>query len=100
MKERDAMQSIARFPHDTPSASEIPLPDGWKTWSPRPEIAPTFTVESGALGIACPHPAAFGAWQRQLDGIVGGQHYHFQAHYRANNVGHETRCIAARLVWM
>lgn len=81
---------------------------GWTSWSPRQEIAPRFWVDpaGGRHGGAClviegnDNPAAFGSWQKRLDGIIGGRPYRFTAHYRLDEVTHARRHVSARLDWL
>ncbi len=82
-------------------------PQGWTTWSPRDEIAPSFSVDPavgragrGALRIEGSNPAAFGAWRRRVENIAGGRAYRFVAHYRVQGVAQERRCVSARLEWL
>jgi len=80
---------------------------GWTTWTPRPEIAPRFSVDAGkghdgpgSLKIAAGDSAsAFGGWRKTVEGIVPGKTYRFVAYYRAQGVAQERRSIAARLDW-
>ena len=82
-------------------------PQSWTTWSPRDEIAPSFSVDPavgragrGALRIEGSNPAAFGAWRRRVENIAGGRAYRFVAHYRVQGVAQERRCVSARLEWL
>jgi predicted amidohydrolase len=82
-------------------------PEGWTMWSPRPEVAPRFSVDAadgragrGALRIEGDSPAAVGAWRRRVEGIVGGHTYRFIAYYRVSGVAYERRCVSARLDWL
>lgn len=99
------MKTIAHFHAFAPQTPEG-LPEGWETWTPRPALAPRFSVEArmgrtgqGALCIACGRSAAFGGWKRRVEGIVGGRVYRFTAYCRARNVPHARHSIAARLDW-
>jgi predicted amidohydrolase len=82
-------------------------PDGWTTWTPRPEIAPRFSVSpgrghggKGALAIdGNGSAAAIGSWRRRVEGIIPGRTYRFVAFYQAEGVPHERRSIVARLDW-
>jgi predicted amidohydrolase len=74
-------------------------PDEWETWVPRPEIAPRFFVEAGALAIhGDGNPACHGAWRRRVE-VVGGRRYRFTARCRAGGIAHARRCVTARLDW-
>lgn len=107
-KGEDTVRSLAHFRDFASQRSGNGLPEGWETWSPRPEIAPRFSVDAmggrtgkGALKMeGRDDPAAFGAWRRRVDGIVGGRVYRFSACYRASGIPHERRSISARLVWL
>lgn len=88
-----------------PDLMAAPL-SAWTSWSPRPEIAPRFAVDttggrSGgeALRIACDTPAAFGAWRRRVEGITPGRAYRFTAYYRVADVPQAQRSVSARLDW-
>ncbi len=83
------------------------IPEGWGAWSPRPEIAPKFSVEplsgrggQGALMIAAESPSQLGAWRTTVSGIRPGQTYQFTAYYSARGVKNEKRSVAARLDWL
>ncbi len=89
------------FPLDPQGITEPEqdAPDEWTPWAPRPEIAPRFFVEAGALAIHGDGDAAcHGAWRRRLD-VSGGRHYRFTARRRAEGVAHARRCLTARLDW-
>lgn len=84
------------------------LPQGWKSWSPRAEIAPRFSVDpaagrhgEGALRIdGGGNPGVFGSWQHRVDGVAAGRTYRLTAYYRAQQVPQERRSITARLDWL
>ncbi len=82
---------------------------GWEQWSPRAEIAPRFRVDAAAgrkgrgaiaIEIADGDSAAWGAWRRRVDGIVGGRVYRFVAFYKATGVAHPIRSVSAQLDWL
>jgi predicted amidohydrolase len=77
-------------------------PEGWERWSPRPEIAPTFSVESGALKITTPadNPGAYGAWRTTLPGVAGQTWYRFSAFCKHHNIAHPLQDVIARLHWL
>ncbi|OGG50103.1 MAG: hypothetical protein A3F84_02645 [Candidatus Handelsmanbacteria bacterium RIFCSPLOWO2_12_FULL_64_10] len=101
----EAVKQVAHF-HDFARMKQVDgTPEGWATWSPRPEVAPRFSVDAsggrsgcGALRISCEKPSDLGAWRRRVD-VVGGRTYRFVAYYRAQGVAHERRCVSARLDW-
>ncbi len=83
-------------------------PKGWETWAAREEIAPHTTLEphSGRSGQAALRIAsegnvtAFGGWRHRIEGVTAGKTYHFICYYKAKEVAHELRSIAARLDWL
>jgi hypothetical protein len=82
--------------------------EGWKPWAARPEIAPKTYIDTkhsrgsaGALAISGKNnPAAYGGWQRAVDGIKGGQWYRLTAHYRVEGATYEPLQVLTRLTWM
>jgi predicted amidohydrolase len=104
-KGEQAVQPIAHFHDFAPQK-----PDGWETWSPRPEIAPRFAVDAaaGRTGHSAlkieggGNSAAYGAWRRRVGGVAGGKTYRFTAWYRAQGVPESLliRCVSARLDWL
>lgn len=82
-------------------------PDGWTTWSARPETAPrTFVDPSqyrgrpGSLAISGNSNAAeHGGWEYRVAGIEAGKWYRFVAYYRSTGVRAENWQIGARLDW-
>jgi len=82
-------------------------PAGWRTWAPRPEIAPRAFVDvvhsrgkPGSLAISGgSNPAAFGGWEYSVAGIRAGGWYRLIAFYRAESVGYEPLQVLARLDW-
>jgi predicted amidohydrolase len=82
-------------------------PAGWTTWAARPEIAPRVYVdravsrgESGSLAISgASNAAAYGGWERALDGIRPRAWYRLVAYYRAGGIRHESLEALARLDW-
>jgi predicted amidohydrolase len=101
-------QATGLFKASDPSRLIRGAPEGWETWSPRPAIAPRFSVtrSSGRHGGAAleiqgsGNPGAYGAWQRRVDAIIGGSQYKFSAYYKSRNIAYERRCISARLEWL
>lgn len=82
-------------------------PASWKSWSPREEIAPAFSVDAtsgrsggAALKIAARDVASFGAWRSSLGDVQPGQTYRFVAWFRAARVDDERRSVIARLQWL
>lgn len=80
----------------------------WTPWFPRDEIAPRFSMEEGAGpdgGTALKiegggDPAAYGAWQGEVNGIEEGKTYRFSARYRARQVSRPAQCVTAYLDWL
>jgi predicted amidohydrolase len=99
--------SIVRFLGFQGSEKNGGRPAGWKTWSPRPEISPRFSldrqagrVEHGALRIdGAGNPGSYGAWQYRIENIKAGRFYHLVAHCRAVGVSNERRSISVRMLW-
>lgn len=83
------------------------IPAGWRTWSQRPETMPRVSVqageslgEPGALVVAGGgNTAAYGGWERELQGITAGKWYQFETNYRAQNVKAENWQVVARIDW-
>jgi predicted amidohydrolase len=83
------------------------LPEGWRTWAARSEIAPRTFVDyrysrgdHGSLAISGDNnPAEYGGWERKLTGIKENQWYRFAAYYRATGLRYEPRDVIARLSW-
>jgi predicted amidohydrolase len=90
------------------AAAGTGTPEGWRSWSPRSEIAPRFSVDSKggrrggpALRIDGGQTAAsYGAWQRRIDGIAPGKNYRLTAWYRARGIAQERRSVGVRLEWL
>jgi len=106
-KGEGTVKAIAHFRDFAGQKQVNGAPEGWETWSPRAEIAPRFSIDAkggragrGALKVeGGGNPAAFGAWRRRVEGIVGGRVYRFTACYQARGVDYERRCLSARLEW-
>jgi predicted amidohydrolase len=106
-KGAEPVKTVAHFRDFAETKQDGGAPQGWTTWSARPEIAPAFSVDSaagragrGALRIEGSHAAAFGAWRRRVENIGEGRAYRFTAYYRARGVAQERRCVSARLDWL
>jgi predicted amidohydrolase len=91
-----------------PAATPIAVPpSGWKSWSPRSEIAPKTWVDqlhrrtpAGALAISGnSNPAAYGGWHHRVEGIEPGKWYRLRASYRTQGVPNAMIQIQARLDW-
>ena len=98
-----------------PEAAHVPFAQsgfaaadaGWTAQSQRAEIAPRAFVadapsrgEPGALALAGDgRAAATGGWERRIDGVTAGRWYRLTAHYRAQDVAHESWQVLARLDW-
>lgn len=80
----------------------------WMPWSAREETMPRVYVDtktgigdSGSLAISgASKVAAYGGWQRQVDGIKPGEWLRLKAHYKAENVAAENWQVVARLEWL
>ncbi len=83
------------------------LPEGWKTWAARQEIAPKTFVDSthsrgepGSLAVSGnSNAAATGGWERIVQGIQPGRWYRFKVHYRAEGLTYEPLQVVPRLDW-
>src|SRR5687767_13075360 len=89
------------------AVSRIPDASGSKSWSPRDEIAPQFSIEpppasggSPVLKITARKASDFGAWQNTLQGLRAGQVYRFSGRYRTAEVENTQRSVIARLAWL
>jgi predicted amidohydrolase len=72
--------------------------DGWKTWSPRPEIAPRTFID-GSLAISGnSNAAAYGGWERSFP-AEPGKWVRLDASYRAERLTYERGQVIARLDW-
>jgi len=80
---------------------------GWTAWSDRAETAPRTFIEPvisrgklGSLGVSGDgNIAAYGGWQRALQGIKAGAWYRFVVHYRATGISSENWQVLPRLHW-
>ncbi len=80
-------------------AAELPLPEGWKTWAARPEIAPRTFVEGNTLAISGnSNAAAYGGWEHTVP-VQGGAWFRFSASYRAEGLTYERLQVVSRLDW-
>src|SRR5580692_7273650 len=83
------------------------IPTGWRTWAPRPEIAPRtfidhvhYRTRPGALAISGNGNAGeHGGWEYSVPGIEAGAWYRFTAYYRCTGVLHESLEILPRVDW-
>ena len=83
------------------------VPEGWKTWAARPEIAPRTFVdrarsrgEHGSLAISGNgNAAAYGGWECTVKGVEASKWYHFSAYYQAEGLSYEPLQVVARLDW-
>src|SRR5262245_27275027 len=87
------------------AAADRPVPDGWRPFAVRDEIAPRAWDERGpggelVLGLAGRgDDAVDGRWVRELP-VAAGKDYAFRASYRAARVDTVARSILARIVWL
>ena len=80
--------------------------EGWKPWSPRPEIAPRTYVDplvargaGGSLAVSGnSNSAAFGGWEREV-AIEPGKWYRLTAFYKPENLTYERGQVVAILDW-
>ena len=98
---------VAIFPTARPVIASGPpaAPDGWTAATPREEIRPEFSVESGdsdgpaRLAIkAGGREGVDGCWRKTIP-VVGGKSYRFQASYRAKGVALPRRSVVAEIHW-
>jgi hypothetical protein len=78
----------------------------WQKWSPREEIAPSFSLAAGrggggedALKIETRHAFEFGAWKLSVSNLTAVRSYRLTAWYRSKNVPFERQAIAPRIEW-
>jgi predicted amidohydrolase len=82
-----------------------PVPDGWRPFAVRDEIAPRSWDERGpggelVLGLAGRgDDAVDGRWAREVP-VAAGKDYGFRAAYRAERIASTARSVLARLVWL
>jgi predicted amidohydrolase len=89
------------------SAGPDGLPEGWKVWSPRAEIAPRTFLDSthyrtrpASLAISGnANAAVYGGWERTVEGVEPGAWYRFTAYYRSTGVPYESLQIFPRVDW-
>jgi predicted amidohydrolase len=82
-------------------------PSSWRTWAPRPEIAPRTFIDTvhyrtrpGALAISGNgNSGEHGGWERDVPAITPGNWYRFTAYYRTTGVLHESLQILPRVDW-
>lgn len=90
-------------PNSPSSSSESEGPEGWRSYCPRPELAPRFWTEKAdggwILGAAAQdHPAPDGRWIRYAP-VQPGKFYRFQADWQAEKVEHPVRSVVVRIGW-
>ncbi len=82
--------------------------EGWATWSPRGEIAPSSTWD-GTAGRTAPgaltvgndgDSTRFGTWRRTVTKLSPGRYYCFSAWFRCSEVDYPIRSVIPRLVWL
>jgi predicted amidohydrolase len=86
-----------------PSTRAADVPDGWKAFAVREEIAPASSVvgDNGAYALRLEgkgNAAVDGRWQRRVP-VAGGKYYLFHAEYQAERVATPARSVLARVVW-
>ncbi len=83
------------------------VPEGWRTWAPRAEIAPRTFIDRihyrtgpGSLAITGNGNAGeHGGWEYDVAGIEPHGWYRFTAYYRTIGVPHESLQILPRVDW-
>jgi len=84
-----------------------PEQSGWRISAHRAEIAPKGWIEPavgraghGSLALSGGgNAAAYGGWERSVNGIQGGAWYRLTAEYRTSGFEDERRHVLARLEW-
>jgi len=102
-----ATASSLHFHESAFVAAKDGKPEGWATWSARPETAPRVFVDplryrtsAGSLAISGNSNAAeHGGWERRVAGVESGAWYRFVAYYKAEAVPFESWQVVARLDW-
>lgn len=87
-------------------ASEPAAPEGWRTGSPRAEIAPQFDYRAnsgrdgkgGFLIRTDSREGLSGYWSKTFS-VTGGKHYRFSAWRKAANLESPRRSVLARILW-
>ena len=82
-------------------------PEGWSSWSHRPESMPRVFVdphvsrgEPGSLAInGVSNAAAYGGWRKQIQNVKPGEWLRFKAFYKSESVTAENWQVVARLDW-
>jgi predicted amidohydrolase len=85
-----------------PLKLDLSSPEGWVSWSPRPEIAPRTFIDPlrKVLAISGDSNAAeHGGWERAVSGIEPGKWYRCVARYQATGVPAENWQVVARIDW-
>jgi predicted amidohydrolase len=83
-------------------------PPGWRTWAPRPDIAPKTFVDhrrsrgdAGALAISGNgNAAASGGWERTASSVEPGKWYRLSAAYTASGLKYESNEVVCRIEWL
>lgn len=83
------------------------MPAQWRVWAARAEIAPRAYIdkthsrgEAGSLAVSGNlNVAAYGGWERTLEGVEAGKWYGFSAYYQAEELSYEPLQVVARLSW-
>lgn len=82
-------------------------PEGWRTWSQRPETLPRVFVDTkvnlgqpGSLAVSGDgNTASYGGWERELTSVSPGNWYQFEASYRTQGKLAENWQVVARVDW-
>jgi predicted amidohydrolase len=78
-------------------------PEAWKTWSPRPDLAPKADITSRGgtplLSLRATRFASYGKWIANVPGVRGGQDYRFEVSYRPQDIVSDDVSVAIILSW-
>ncbi len=78
----------------------IAIPEAWTSWSHRPATAPAFAIDDGALRITASSTVHYGAWRREIGGIVPGRTYGISVRLRTHGLARPAEQAVARLRWI
>lgn len=88
------------------ASAAAPLPEGWRTVSPRDEIRPAFSFDpqggpkhNGSFAIVHDHREGLdGAFEKSFQ-VTGGEHYRFHAVRKTTGVAVPRRSALVRIRW-
>ncbi|HYE08478.1 MAG TPA: carbon-nitrogen hydrolase family protein [Planctomycetota bacterium] len=84
----------------SPALSAIAIPASWTSWSHRPATAPAFAVDGAALRITAGDAGHYGAWRREISGLVSGRTYRLSVRRRTQGLDRPGEQAVARLRWI